>query len=115
MTNRSVARAHLIATEACRAAANGADFLQRVRDEVGIELEVVDRETEAKLAGYDDAHDTLHASVAMPQIWLVWNLGGDNEADSAVNKILVAPAALTKFITAKRISVGIKSGSQIRK
>ena len=29
--------------------------------------------------------------------------------------LLVAPAALTKFITAKRISVGIKSGSQIRK
>src|SRR5262245_46945174 len=50
MTNRSVSRAHLIATEACRAAANGADFLQRVRQEVGIELEVVDRETEAKLA-----------------------------------------------------------------
>jgi zinc protease len=43
--------------------------------------------------GYDDAHDTLHASVAMPQIWLVWNLGGDNDADSAVNKVLVAPAA----------------------
>ena len=44
-------------------------------------------------AGYEDAHDTLHASVATPQIWLVWNLGGDNEADSAVNKVLVAPAA----------------------
>ncbi len=29
----------------------------------------------------------------MPQIWLVWNLDGDNEADSAVNKVLVAPAA----------------------
>src|SRR5262244_1611442 len=50
MLNRSVTRARLIATEACRAAANGAEFLARVREEVGIELEVVDRETEALLA-----------------------------------------------------------------
>jgi exopolyphosphatase / guanosine-5'-triphosphate,3'-diphosphate pyrophosphatase len=50
MANRGVTRARLIATEACRAAANGAEFLARVRDEVGIALEVVDRETEALLA-----------------------------------------------------------------
>src|SRR6185312_15158514 len=39
-----------IATEACRAAENGQDFLVRVREQVGIELEIVDRETEARLA-----------------------------------------------------------------
>ena len=50
MRNRGVTRARLIATEACRAAANGQDFLARVRAEVGIELEIVDRETEALLA-----------------------------------------------------------------
>jgi exopolyphosphatase/guanosine-5'-triphosphate,3'-diphosphate pyrophosphatase len=50
MVNRGVTRARLIATEACRAAANGAEFLARVREQVGIELEVVDRETEALLA-----------------------------------------------------------------
>src|SRR5262247_3212185 len=50
MANRGVTRARLIATEACRAAANGAEFLARVREQVGIELEVVDRETEALLA-----------------------------------------------------------------
>jgi exopolyphosphatase/guanosine-5'-triphosphate,3'-diphosphate pyrophosphatase len=50
MANRGVARARLIATEACRAAANGPDFLARVREQVGIALEVVDRETEAMLA-----------------------------------------------------------------
>ncbi len=50
MRNRGVTRARLIATEACRLAENGEDFLARVRDEVGIELEVVDRETEALLA-----------------------------------------------------------------
>jgi exopolyphosphatase / guanosine-5'-triphosphate,3'-diphosphate pyrophosphatase len=50
MRNRSVTRARLIATEACRAAANGAEFLDIIRDRVGIELEIVDRETEADLA-----------------------------------------------------------------
>ena len=50
MKNRGVTRARLIATEACRAAENGQDFLARVREEVGIELEIVDRETEARLA-----------------------------------------------------------------
>lgn len=40
----------LIATEACRLADNGAEFISRVRHEVGLELEIVDRETEARLA-----------------------------------------------------------------
>src|SRR5688572_24763567 len=48
--NRGATRARLIATEACRAAGNGNEFLARVRDEVGIDLEIVDRETEARLA-----------------------------------------------------------------
>jgi exopolyphosphatase/guanosine-5'-triphosphate,3'-diphosphate pyrophosphatase len=50
MRNRGVTRARLIATEACRLAENGDEFLIRVREDVGIELEVVDRETEALLA-----------------------------------------------------------------
>ncbi len=50
MENRSVTRVRLIATEACRIAINGPDFIARVREEVGLSLEVVDRETEAHLA-----------------------------------------------------------------
>jgi exopolyphosphatase/guanosine-5'-triphosphate,3'-diphosphate pyrophosphatase len=50
MRNREVTRARLIATEACRAAANGAEFLTRVTGEVGLELEIIDRATEAELA-----------------------------------------------------------------
>lgn len=50
MRNRGVTRARLIATEACRAAANGAEFRARIAGEVGLELEVIDRETEATLA-----------------------------------------------------------------
>ena len=48
--NRGVTRARLIATEACRAAENGGEFRARVAEEVGLELEIVDRETEATLA-----------------------------------------------------------------
>ena len=47
---KQVTRARLIATEACRAAANGADFVDRVSRSTGLRLEIVDRETEAGLA-----------------------------------------------------------------
>src|SRR5579872_2150632 len=50
MKNKGVTRARLIATEACRAAENGAEFLARVTEELGLVLEVIDRETEACLA-----------------------------------------------------------------
>jgi exopolyphosphatase/guanosine-5'-triphosphate,3'-diphosphate pyrophosphatase len=50
MRNRGASRARLIATEACRAAENGAEFRDRVQREIGLDLEIVDRETEAKLA-----------------------------------------------------------------
>lgn len=45
-----VARQRLVATEACRLSANGSAFIQRVADETGLVLEIIDRETEAHLA-----------------------------------------------------------------
>ncbi len=50
LDGRKVARTRLIATEACRGAGNGAAFLDRVQRETGLRLEIVNRETEAKLA-----------------------------------------------------------------
>ncbi len=50
MSLRGVSRARLIATQACRAAENGAEFVERVRARTGLSLEVIDRETEARLA-----------------------------------------------------------------
>ncbi|NIK46034.1 exopolyphosphatase/guanosine-5'-triphosphate,3'-diphosphate pyrophosphatase [Variibacter gotjawalensis] len=50
IVTRGVTRARLIATEACRSAENGDAFVQRVRDAVGIDLEIIDRKTEARLA-----------------------------------------------------------------
>ena len=51
MDRRRVTRARLIATEACRAAANGAEFIRRVEKRTGLQLEIVDRKTEAHFGG----------------------------------------------------------------
>lgn len=50
MLRRGVNRSRQIATEACRAAANGQYFIERVRQETGLSLEIVSQETEARLA-----------------------------------------------------------------
>ncbi|WP_245487823.1 Ppx/GppA phosphatase family protein, partial [Mesorhizobium sp. M4A.F.Ca.ET.022.05.2.1] len=50
LRNRKIRKARLIATEACRAAENGVDFLDRVERESGLKLEIIDRQTEARLA-----------------------------------------------------------------
>ncbi|BCJ90822.1 exopolyphosphatase [Terrihabitans soli] len=47
---RGVKRARLIATEACRLAENGEEFSQRVFAETGLQLEIIDRQSEARLA-----------------------------------------------------------------
>jgi exopolyphosphatase / guanosine-5'-triphosphate,3'-diphosphate pyrophosphatase len=50
MRARGVVRARLIATEACRAADNSDEFRSRVAKEAGLELEIIDSATEARLA-----------------------------------------------------------------
>ncbi|UGY10859.1 Ppx/GppA phosphatase family protein [Phyllobacterium pellucidum] len=50
LENHDVRKARLIATEACRQAENGPEFLGRVKDETGLELEIINRQTEARLA-----------------------------------------------------------------
>ncbi len=45
-----VRRSRLVATEACRAASNSGEFLERVRSEVGLAIEILTPEAEAKLA-----------------------------------------------------------------
>ncbi|MBC7152842.1 MAG: Ppx/GppA family phosphatase [Rhizobium sp.] len=50
MERRGVIRSRTIATAACRTADNGADFIERVKRETGLSLEVVSTEDEARLA-----------------------------------------------------------------
>jgi len=94
MAARDVSRARLIATEACRAADNGADFVARVRDETGLELEIISRETEARLAatGCAALADSAAKSVLLFDIgggsseivWLSPRRGRDGPLDGQV-------------------------------
>jgi len=45
-----VRRSRLVATEACRIAENGGEFLARVHDKLGLEIEILTPEVEARLA-----------------------------------------------------------------
>ena len=50
LRRRNVTLARSVATEACRRAANGPDFIARVKRETGIMLDVISAEEEARLA-----------------------------------------------------------------
>jgi exopolyphosphatase/guanosine-5'-triphosphate,3'-diphosphate pyrophosphatase len=50
MRRRGVTRSRAVATEACRRAENCAAFLDRVRDETGLEIEIISTAEEAQLA-----------------------------------------------------------------
>lgn len=69
---RRVNRMGLIATEACRQAVNGVDFLERVKSEAGLALKIISRRTEARLAatGCSPLVDTSAEGV------LIFDIGG---------------------------------------
>ena len=50
LRRRNVTLARSVATEACRRAINGADFIARAYDETGIHLDIISAEEEARLA-----------------------------------------------------------------
>ena len=72
MAKRRVTRARAIATEACRRAINGAEFVERVVSETGLHLDVIGAGDEARLAVagcaplFDTSRDCL----------LVFDIGG---------------------------------------
>ena len=50
LKRRNVTLARSVATQACRQAANGAEFIERVQAETGIRLDIISAEEEARLA-----------------------------------------------------------------
>jgi exopolyphosphatase/guanosine-5'-triphosphate,3'-diphosphate pyrophosphatase len=50
LRRRNVSLSRSVATEACRRAENGAEFVERVREETGIVLDVIEPQEEARLA-----------------------------------------------------------------
>lgn len=72
MRRRGVTRSRLVATEACRAARNGIEFVAEVRERTGLEIEIVDRETEAHLAAAGSASLADQAAESV----LLFDIGG---------------------------------------
>ena len=79
----------MIATEACRLAVNGADFVERVRRDVGLDLEIVDRQTEAYLAV------TGCAALADPQAEsvVIFDIGGGSTEIAWLDGAAANPSA----------------------
>jgi exopolyphosphatase/guanosine-5'-triphosphate,3'-diphosphate pyrophosphatase len=82
MRARGVGRARLIATEACRAAENGEAFRQRIADEAGLELEIIDQATEARLAatGCTELFDPTASGV------ILFDIGGGSSELVRLNR-----------------------------
>jgi exopolyphosphatase / guanosine-5'-triphosphate,3'-diphosphate pyrophosphatase len=82
MRARGVIRARLIATAACRAAENGEEFRSRVANEAGVELEIIDSATEARLAatGCTELFDPAAASV------ILFDIGGGSSELVRLNR-----------------------------
>ena len=92
MDQRRVTRARLIATEACRAAANGPEFIDRVEKRTGLRLEIIDRETEARLAatGCGSLADPTASNLILFDIGggsteIVWLSRGQRDTTSGIN------------------------------
>ena len=98
MRARGVRRARLIATEACRAAENGEEFRARVAEEAGLELEIVDSATEARLAaaGCTELFDPAASGVILFDIGggssEVVRLGRPNGANGADRRNRISSA-----------------------
>lgn len=72
MDEFGVTKSRVIATASCRMASNGADFVKAVKDETGIEIEVVD--------GFEEARLNLKGALANVKgkapFVLIYDLGG---------------------------------------
>src|SRR4029077_6244518 len=87
MRARGVVRARLIATEACRAAENGEVFRNRVAEQAGLELEIIDSATEARLAatGCTELFDPAASGV------ILFDIGGGSSELGRVGRPAARP------------------------
>lgn len=95
MTNRNVAMVRAVATEACRQASDAAQFIDRVRAETGLDLEVIGPAEEAALtvAGCGDLLRSGYGSA------LVFDIGGGSTEIIWVETPRGAPARLVDMVS----------------
>nr|WP_321362016.1 Ppx/GppA phosphatase family protein [uncultured Hyphomonas sp.] len=79
--NHGVGRVRCIATEACRQAVNGADFIRRVHEETGLTFKIINAKEEARLATIG-CHDLMGEDA---KTVLVIDIGGGSTELSWVN------------------------------
>jgi exopolyphosphatase/guanosine-5'-triphosphate,3'-diphosphate pyrophosphatase len=98
---RAIARVRLVTTEACRVAGNGARFLERVREELQLELEVLDRRSEAYLAAagcaslaHRRAESVILFDIGGGSTELVWLAGPARPGDGRIQSRMKAWASL---------------------
>ncbi len=80
IARRGVTRSRCIATQACRAAANGPEFLHRIKVETGLEFEIISTAEEARLAVAGCADLIDHTASA----GLIFDIGGGSTEVSFV-------------------------------
>lgn len=96
-----VQRRRLVATEACRFAENGPGFIERVEQETGLALEIIDRETEAMLAAA--GAEALIAEDARSAV--VFDIGGGStevmwvDRDGETGKVIVWTSLAAGVVT----------------
>jgi exopolyphosphatase/guanosine-5'-triphosphate,3'-diphosphate pyrophosphatase len=100
MRRHQVTHARSVATEACRRADNCADFIERVRRETGIAIEIISNQEEANLA-FSGCAPLLSAR---PDKALVFDIGGGS---TEVGCLALAPAGPPRLIAWHSIPLGV--------
>lgn len=104
LAQNKVVQHRLVATEACRRAMNGAEFLRRIKGETGLELEIIRPEEEARLAVISCANLVAETTTQL----LVVDIGGGSTELVWLDLSQVAPKDRVASIT--QIQKGLKCG-----
>lgn len=114
MRRRRVTRFRAVATEACRRARNGPEFLKRVERETGIALEVISSSEEAglALAGCGplldpDVPGALVFDIGGGSTELAWSQGGGAGGEVAVTSIPIGVVTLAETYGGDRYGDGV--------
>lgn len=114
MRRRHVTRFRAVATEACRRARNGPEFLERVKQETGITLEVISSAEEAglALAGCGPLLDpavpgALVFDIGGGSTELAWSQRDGNADTAAVTSIPIGVVTLAETYGGDRYDAGV--------
>ena len=95
LKHHGVGKVRCIATEACRKAENGADFIRRVHEETGLTFKIIGAKEEARLASIG-CHDLIGTDA--PSV-LVIDIGGGSTELSWLNAEKARNGGLSGLIT----------------